>query len=338
MDDEIIVLYVDDELGLLEIVRFYLEESGFIVDTAISAEEAMRMLEKKTYDVIVSDYQMVPTTGIEFLKAVRLRTEIPFILFTGKGREEVAMEAINNGASFYVQKGGDLVAEFADLTHKIRKSVEKKRLEDKNRDLTKKILLMNGVNFHDLNNLLGALGLSIELGQAGRSQEIISEMGAVIKEAQSYQRIGKDPQWVSTRDAVDNFPKQFPEYANYHFIDLTYRLSILIDPSIVEMVAHNMVENTKRHGGTKVKNLTLGYTINPDGSLILFYADDGVGMPLEEKSSIFKKGYGKHTGMGLFFIYEILNLVHISIVENGEPGKGARFEMTIPKGRYRFDK
>jgi PAS domain S-box-containing protein len=63
--------------------------------------------------------------GIAFLKEVRRRYgDIPFILFTGRGREEVVIEAINNGADFYLQKGGNPTAQFAELSHKIRIAVE----------------------------------------------------------------------------------------------------------------------------------------------------------------------------------------------------------------------
>jgi PAS domain S-box-containing protein len=63
--------------------------------------------------------------GIELLKVVRSRMgKIPFILFTGRGREEVVIEALNNGADFYLQKGGNPSAQFAELTHKVKIAVE----------------------------------------------------------------------------------------------------------------------------------------------------------------------------------------------------------------------
>ena len=68
--------------------------------------------------------------GIAFLKAVRERFgDIPFILFTGRGREEVVIEAINNGADSYLQKGGDPEAQFAELAHRIRQAVRRKQAE-----------------------------------------------------------------------------------------------------------------------------------------------------------------------------------------------------------------
>ena len=125
------VLYVDDEPGLLEIARAFLERSGdFSVFVATSAEEALAGTQIQTMDAIVSDYQMPSMDGIAFLKAARERFgPIPFILFTGRGREEVVIEAINNGVDFYVQKGGDPKSQFAELAHKIRQAVSKKEAE-----------------------------------------------------------------------------------------------------------------------------------------------------------------------------------------------------------------
>ncbi|PKG32899.1 PAS domain S-box protein, partial [Methanoregula sp.] len=125
------LLYVDDEPGLLEIGKLFLETSGgFTVTTTLSGREGLDELAAHTFDAIVSDYQMPEMNGIEFLKAVRMSYgSIPFILFTGRGREEVVIEAINNGADFYLQKGGDPKAQFAELAHKIRQAVSKRQAE-----------------------------------------------------------------------------------------------------------------------------------------------------------------------------------------------------------------
>ena len=69
-------------------------------------------------------------TGIDFLKTLRLSgDQTPFIIFTGKGQEQVAMDAINNGADFYLIRAGDPKNEFIALTHKIRKAVEQHQAE-----------------------------------------------------------------------------------------------------------------------------------------------------------------------------------------------------------------
>jgi len=137
----ITVLYVDDEPSLLEIATLFLEKTGeFSVDTALSASEGLEKLHQAQYDVIISDYQMPGMDGIEFLRALRAEgNKTPFIIFTGKGREEVVIQALNGGADFYLQKGGDPTAQFAELQSKIRQATSLRRAEER-------IVYLNRVN------------------------------------------------------------------------------------------------------------------------------------------------------------------------------------------------
>ena len=130
------ILYVDDEPALLEIGKIFLERGGqFVVDTITSAPEALTLMGTKDYDAIISDYQMPDMDGIEFLKKVRTSgNTIPFILFTGRGREEVVIQSLNEGADFYLQKGGEPVSQFAELAHHVRQAVQQKRAEADLRD------------------------------------------------------------------------------------------------------------------------------------------------------------------------------------------------------------
>lgn len=130
------LLYVDDEPSLLELAKVYLERTHtFSVATKTSANEGLELLNKSTFDAIISDYAMPVKDGIEFLKEVREGYgDIPFILFTGKGREEIAIEAIDNGADFYIQKGGQPKAAFVELAHKIKMAIDRKRAEQSLRE------------------------------------------------------------------------------------------------------------------------------------------------------------------------------------------------------------
>jgi PAS domain S-box-containing protein len=131
MPETIRVLYVDDEPGLLELAKAFLEDSDtFSVTTSPSAVQSLASPDLVSFDAIISDYQMPEIDGIAFLKNVRKQSpDIPFILFTGRGREEVVIDAINNGADFYLQKGGDPEALFAELAHKVRQAVVRRKSE-----------------------------------------------------------------------------------------------------------------------------------------------------------------------------------------------------------------
>ncbi|MFA6224733.1 MAG: response regulator [Methanoregula sp.] len=98
------VLYVDDEPALLDIGKIFLEMSGHLrVDTAGTVEDALHKMKLKKFDAIISDYQMPDITGIEFLRYICSEYhDLPFILFTGRGREEIVIEVLNCGADFYL--------------------------------------------------------------------------------------------------------------------------------------------------------------------------------------------------------------------------------------------
>lgn len=146
MAEDIHVLCVDDEPDVLELGKVLLEKRNeFSVDTALSAPAALEILSRKTYDAIVADYQMPEMNGIDFLKKVRDSDKtVPFILFTGRGREEVVIEALNNGADFYLQKGSVSQTEYVELSHVIRQTVRMRR--------TQLTLAEQEERFHDILN------------------------------------------------------------------------------------------------------------------------------------------------------------------------------------------
>ncbi|MDG6249777.1 PAS domain S-box protein [Methanocalculus sp.] len=125
------LLYIDDEPDLLRIGRLFLEKNPKLaVSTCESALDAIKILSTQPFDAIISDYQMPGMNGIQFLKHLRQNgNETPFIIFTGKSREDVVIEAFNNGADFYMQKGGDPRSQFAELQNKIQYAIERKKAE-----------------------------------------------------------------------------------------------------------------------------------------------------------------------------------------------------------------
>ena len=125
------ILYVDDETDLLELGKLFLETTGeFSVDTIDSGEKALEQLKTHRYEAIISDFQMPEMDGITFLKKVRSSFgDIPFIIFTGRGREEIVIDALNNGADFYLQKGGEPNTLYTELLHVLRRTIQMRQAQ-----------------------------------------------------------------------------------------------------------------------------------------------------------------------------------------------------------------
>jgi len=123
------ILHVDNDVSFLEVSKKILSVlSNFDVDTAKSAEEACRKMASNSYDAIVSDYEMPNKNGLDFLIELKAqKIDVPFILLTGKGREEIAIKALNLGADGYVSKFGNPETVYGELTHYILHAVEKRQ-------------------------------------------------------------------------------------------------------------------------------------------------------------------------------------------------------------------
>lgn len=125
------VLVVDDEPASLSLTKEYLERSGFAVTGAPSAAAGRELARSRPFDAIVSDYIMPEMNGVELLKAIRAEDiATPFVLFTGRGREEVAVEALNNGADFYLHKGFEPESTYALLSREVQNAVHRRRAEE----------------------------------------------------------------------------------------------------------------------------------------------------------------------------------------------------------------
>ena len=124
------VLIIDDQQDLLDITRLFLERFGEMnVDTAKNAKEALAKMKDRGFDALVVDFDLPDISGIEFLKIVRAKGDTtPIIIFTGVGRENAAIEALNNGADFFLKKGEDPHAQFRSMVHMINQAVERRSM------------------------------------------------------------------------------------------------------------------------------------------------------------------------------------------------------------------
>ena len=123
------VLHVDDDASILEISKQILLDlnSSFDIDQACCVDDAFKKLAVGNYGVVISDYEMPQKDGLQFLKELRGKNnEIPFVLLTGKGREEVAIKALNLGADAYINKIGNPETVYGELSDALVKTIERK--------------------------------------------------------------------------------------------------------------------------------------------------------------------------------------------------------------------
>ena len=115
-------------------------------------------------------------------------------------------------------------------------------------------------------------------------------------------------------------------------------LTVLTD-SLLRQLFYNLIHNSLRHG-EKVVQITAHYKKMGKDRLRLVFNDDGVGIPEVEKETIFKEGYGKGTGYGLYLVKKMCEVYGWAIQETGKQGNGAQFTITIPRldeqGRQNF--
>jgi PAS domain S-box-containing protein len=204
--------------------------------------------------------------------------------------------------------------------------------------------LLNRITWHDILNQLVAILGYLELTKMKYHDPVLQEyIDKEIQAAQNirtqimftkeYQDVGvQSPQWFDLAKVIASAASSLP-LSMVNLVVQADKVELHADP-MLEKVFYTLFENTLRHGKT-VTTIELSSRILPEG-LVVIYQDDGEGIPAEYKEAIFQRKYFKHTGFGLFLSRTILAITGMTICETGKPGKGARFEILVPRGAYRF--
>ncbi len=221
---------------------------------------------------------------------------------------------------------------------------EHKRAEDAVLEANKKLNILNSITRHDVLNQISVLVMTLELIEesvqdAGILDFVKKAEGATeritrqIDFTREYQDIGVlKPQWQNVSDIIANETEQLTTCPYAISVNLD-AVEIYADP-LLPKVFYNLLENAIRHG-EYVSTLRFSSRESVQG-LTLVCEDNGAGVDAESKKHLFQQGFGKHTGFGLYLMREILGITDITIKETGEPGNGARFEMTVPEGMWRI--
>ncbi len=221
---------------------------------------------------------------------------------------------------------------------------ERKAMECAIQGANRKLNLLNSIIRHDLLNQITVLQGYLELAgledtdfpYLGRLTETTERLRRLAEFTRDYQELGvRGPVWQGVRGGIGNaFAQRSPEGIAFE-AEVDPELSILADP-LLERVFYNLVDNTTVHGEDATA-IRLGVAATDEG-VTLIYEDNGVGVPAQDKEEIFKRGAGKHSGLGLFLSREILSLTGLTIRETGVPGEGVHFEIDVPKGRFRYSR
>ncbi len=255
--------------------------------------------------------------------------------FTNRYRHRGGMYRWIEWRSF--PKGDRIFAAARDIT-------ARRDMEEALKIALRKLNMLSSITRHDILNQVTGLRTFLELSREDlkgtRYEEFIEKEDQAAEAIQRqieftryYQDIGVNaPDWQDVETAIREASSQLC----LETIDLQVAVGgteVFADPLIVK-VFFNLMENSLRHGGG-VTRLSF-FSRETKAGLVITYRDDGAGISAEDKEKLFRKGFGKHTGLGLFLSREILAITGIAITENGEPGKGVQFEITVPEGAYRF--
>jgi PAS domain S-box-containing protein len=221
---------------------------------------------------------------------------------------------------------------------------QRKNVEEALHQANKKLNMLSSITRHDILNLIMAIRGYLELSEElvenpelkeymERENEAVDSIQRQIEFTRYYQDIGvEEPKWQDMGKIVRSVLQQL-NMAGITLENSISDLEIFADP-LIEKVFYNLIENSLRHG-EHVTTISFSYSETGTG-LIISYRDNGVGITDADKKKLFQKGFGKHTGLGLFLSREILSITGITIQENGEPGKGVNFDISVPEDGYRF--
>ncbi|MCX6689121.1 MAG: ATP-binding protein, partial [Methanoregula sp.] len=223
---------------------------------------------------------------------------------------------------------------------------ERKQAEDALLQVNRQLNLLSSITRHDITNQLLVLKGYLELSHdvidnpealkeyIKKEQQAANTIEEQIMFTKDFRELGAvAPAWQSVNTSIKKAVDMLPMRA----------VRVEVDPAdpevyanpLFEKVFYNLIDNALRYGGDRMNTLRIS-SEESDRGFTLICEDDGIGISAEDKKRLFTRGFGKNTGLGLFLSQEILSITGITIIENGEPGTGARFEIAVPKGAWRF--
>jgi PAS domain S-box-containing protein len=352
-----LLLVLDQNLIIHQVNEPFLTVFGFSQETLIDlhitrsplmpyvSEKNMAFIKEAARGTEHIHIDRIAINGQEYFFKIKL---IPLVFDQGGQGLAVILEDITE-LKKYQQHLEQLVEERTfelKITNEqlVKEIDERRKVENALHQINAKLNLVSSIARHDILNRLTVIYGIISLLQEGISDPTFSdylkkaEESAIAIKRQieftgDYKNMGLEKaDWQDVKDSL----RQSYENVDLKGVNLdifSNNLEIFADPWL-KKVFFNLIDNTLRYA-EHVTKISVSFHESENG-LDLFFEDNGIGIPFDEKEKIFERGYGKNIGYGLFMVREILAITELTIRETGIPGEGARYEIHVPKRYYRI--
>ena len=354
------VLIVDDDELIVESFERVFEEytTGFDIDKTTDSKKALELIEKKNYDLVITDLVMPDVDGIQVLQKVKeLQPDSEVILITAYSSTSSALDAMHFGAFDYITKPLDL----SELKMRITRAIKKREAVLEKKHKVDEIERLCYTLAHDFKaTILSIKGFSKILVQDYHKQldeegqfllqritSNIDTMESMVESLLEYTKIGK---WqifkenIDTNEVVEEVVINYTPTLKEHYIDLIIEKPL---PEVyfyrdgLHRVFSNLIDNAIKYSRSDIHPyIKIGTnSTHSDRQFERFYIEDnGIGIPKENIKRIFeifqrgnkaplKNGYG----IGLAVVKKILENMHCTIEAESEQGKPTRFSFTLPR-------
>jgi len=264
-------------------------------------------------------------------------------VFVAKDGNEINVRG-NAKAIFQDGKFISTVGVFLDITERKKSEEYLKKTLRKLETLNEKLGVVGKLTRHDARNKLSVIMNSVYLAKRQMANDpcnldFLDDIESAVKQiknifdfARAYEKVGTEKlSFVDVRQIIDEATLLHTFSDGIKVVNNCKDLMLLAD-SLLRQIFYNLLDNSLKYG----ENVTTikFYCQQQGDNLTLYYEDDGIGIPDDEKAIIFEEGYGKGTGYGLYLIKKTCEAYGWSIQETGKAGQGARFTITVPPQSY----
>ncbi len=228
-----------------------------------------------------------------------------------------------------------------DITERKKTEEELRRTLEKFERINEKLFVLSGLTRHDIQNKLQVASNCVFLVKqkvqadsealelVERIQSVCGHVKKILDVTRAFEKLGVEELiLVNLGEIIDRVVSQFLDLHDVKVVNDCRGLIVLAD-SLLAQIFSNLMDNSVKHG-ERVNKISIKCNTGKD-CLKLVYEDNGVGISNAEKEKIFREGYGKDTGYGLWLVKKMCEVYGWCIRETGKQNKGAQFTLTIPK-------